>query len=75
MAEILYEDIKPGDQATMFRKVNSKMIDDFAALSGDYNKAHMDDGGPPRVSTAWMHLAVHLLGRFTLDASALSGIP
>jgi hypothetical protein len=75
MAEILYEDIKPGDQATMFRKVNSKMIDDFAALSGDYNKAHMDDDGPPRVSTAWMHLAVHLLGRYTLDASALSGIP
>jgi acyl dehydratase len=41
---INFKEITIGYSKKFTVKINSKMLDDFAALSGDYNPLHMDSG-------------------------------
>ncbi len=39
-----YDGIQAGDEAAFSRVIDAAAVDAFAALTGDYNPLHMDDG-------------------------------
>jgi acyl dehydratase len=38
------KELKVGDQAVMEKQITKEVVEDFARLTGDYNKMHMDPG-------------------------------